>query len=78
MNEIGRIQVTIEPWHFLPSLGQLSELRITVQHNSTSVEIVKLFEPDDVESRFDYIFDHAKAQLKAEIKRVQAQQPTLP
>jgi hypothetical protein len=78
MNEIGRVQVTIEPWHFPLNSNRLSELRITVQHNSTSVEVVKLFEPDDTESRFDYIFDHAKAQLKAEIKRVQAQQPTLP
>ena len=78
MNEIGRIQVTIEPWHFALSTGRLSELRISVRHNNSIVETTKLLEPTDVESRFDYIFDHAKAQLKAEIKRVLALQPNLP
>jgi len=62
---IGEIQVTLTPW--IP-FREHTELRIKVQYNGTTTQMVKILLPDDFESCFDTYMRIVTEEIKAAVK----------
>ena len=73
MKRIGKIKITLEPWHFD---DKSSELRIAVTDGYNVNTVTRIFDVSDMESRFDYMFDEAREALRAEIEKNVAKEGT--
>lgn len=66
--KIHRIEITLQPCDFS---DKHSELRIDVRHSNTVTTTTQILEPEDMESRFDFIFERAKKILKHELGKME-------
>ncbi len=68
---IGRVVVSLEPWAYeAPGGNEYYQLRIKAESARLGSDISTTVNMrlDDLESRFDFIFDRAKERLKMEIE----------
>lgn len=69
---ITRLQITIEPW----SLGgPWKELRVEVASDGETHTVSTPFEEDDFESRFDYLMDQSRQEIKRLVKAHREKKP---
>lgn len=66
--KIRRIKIDIEPCEYIHPSGQVYQLNIRIDTNVGYFTQQKILDDNELESRFDQIFDCAKEQLKNYIK----------
>ena len=71
---IHRIHVTLEPWtyNYPGAMYCYLELRFRVDSNGGVTEYTQMCDNDDLESRFDYMFESIKQAMKAEMRKEEA------